>query len=139
MEKKCDRLINPREAIEMIQHCRKDQLPYVLDILRVAGYEFTEKDAQFSRVQRMTAEQRNAAARSEKEKSWQESDDEAVLLLRSAYLKGIKFTDIYRLTGINRTVLYKYLNGDMSVPLAYRDMLIETLKNLIGGIEENGK
>lgn len=135
MAKECDRLINPKEAIEMVQRCRKDRLPYVLDILRVAGYEFTEREMQFSRASKVSYEQISAANRKAKEKDWVMTDDEVVILLRDAYLKGVKFTDINRLTGINRTVLYEYLKGKRSIPLAYRDKLNNTLRELM----ERGK
>lgn len=132
MAKECDKLISPKEAIEMLMHCRKDRLSYVLDILRVAGYEFTGKDIEVARARKVTMEQVNAANRKAKEKDWVDTDDEAVLLLREAYMNGVKFMDISRLTGINRTGLYAFLKGNRIIPLAYRDKLIETLKDILG-------
>lgn len=132
LAKECDKLISPKEAIEMLMHCRKDRLSYVLDILRVAGYEFSEKDVEIARAQKVTMEQVNAANRKAKVKKWEDTDNEAVLLLREAYMNGVKFIDVSRLTGVNRTGLYAFLNGDRVIPLAYRDKLIETLKDILG-------
>lgn len=131
MAKECDKLISPLEAIEMVQRCRKDRLPYVLDILRVAGYEFSAKEVGVSRAVKVSIEKMNELKRQEKKHNWRESHDEAIVLLREAYLKGIKVTDINRLTGINRTVIYEYLKGERDVPLVYRERLIKTLRELL--------
>lgn len=131
MAKECDKLISPREAIEMVQKCRKDRLTYVLDILRVAGYEFSEQEVGVSRAVKVSIEKVNELNRIGKKRNWKESSDEAIVLLREAYLKGIKFTDVNRLTGINRTVLYEYLKGERNVPEAYRERLIGTMRELL--------
>lgn len=131
MIRECDKLISPREAIEMVQKCRKDRLTYVLDILRVAGYEFSEQEVGVSRAVKVSVEKMNELNRQGKKRNWKESDDEAIILLRQVYLKGVKFTDVNKLTGVNRTVLYEYLKGERSVPLAYREKLIRTLHELL--------
>ena len=131
MVREYDKLISPREAIEMVQKCRKDRLTYVLDILRVAGYEFSEQEVGVSRAVKVSIEKVNELNRIGKKRNWKESSDEAIVLLREAYLNGIKFTDVNRLTGINRTVLYEYLKGERDVPLAYRERLIKTLRELL--------
>lgn len=131
MVRECDKLISPREAIEMVQKCRKDRLTYVLDILRVAGYEFSEQEVGVSRAVKVSVEKMNELNRQGKKRNWKESDDEAIILLRQVYLKGVKFTDVNKLTGVNRTVLYEYLKGERSVPLAYREKLIRTLHELL--------
>lgn len=131
MVRECDKLISPREAIEMVQRCRKDRLTYVLDILRVAGYEFSAQEVGVSRAVKVSIEKMNELKRQERKHNWKESHDEAIVLLREAYLKGIKVTDINRLTGVNRTVIYEYLKGERDVPLAYRERLIKTLRELL--------
>ena len=131
MVRECDKLISPSEAIEMVQKCRKDRLTYVLDILRVAGYEFSEQEVGVSRAVKVSVEKMNELNRQGKKRNWKESDDEAIILLRQVYLKGVKFTDVNKLTGVNRTVLYEYLKGERSVPLAYREKLIRTLHELL--------
>ena len=131
MVRECDKLISPREAIEMVQKCRKDRLTYVLDILRVAGYEFSEQEVGVSRAVKVSVEKMNELNRQGRKQNWKESDDEAIILLRQVYLKGVKFTDVNKLTGVNRTVLYEYLKGERSVPLAYREKLIRTLHELL--------
>lgn len=131
MVRECDKLISPREAIEMVQKCRKDRLTYVLDILRVAGYEFSEQEVGVSRAVKVSVEKMNELNRQGRKRNWKESDDEAIILLRQVYLKGVKFTDVNKLTGVNRTVLYEYLKGERSVPLAYREKLIRTLHELL--------
>lgn len=131
MVRECDKLISPKEAIEMIQKCRKDRLPYVLDILRVAGYEFSAQEVGVSRAVKVSIEKMNELKRQEKKHNWKESHDEAIVLLREAYLKGIKITDINRLTGVNRTVIYEYLKGERAIPQVYRERLIQTLRKLL--------
>ena len=131
MVRECDKLISPREAIEMVQKCRKDRLTYVLDILRVAGYEFSEQEVGVSRAVKVSVEKMNELNRQGRKRNWKESDDEAIILLRQVYLKGVKFTDVNKLTGVNRTVLYEYLKGERSVPLAYREKLIRMLHELL--------
>ena len=131
MVRECDKLISPREAIEMVQKCRKDRLTYVLDILMVAGYEFSEQEVGVSRAVKVSVEKMNELNRQGRKRNWKESDDEAIILLRQVYLKGVKFTDVNKLTGVNRTVLYEYLKGERSVPLAYREKLIRTLNELL--------
>lgn len=131
MVRECDKLISPREAIEMVQKCRKDRLTYVLDILRVAGYEFSEQEVGVSRAVKVSVEKMNELNRQGRKRNWKESDDEAIILLRQVYLKGVKLTDVNKLTGVNRTVLYEYLKGERSVPLAYREKLIRTLHELL--------
>lgn len=131
MGNKCDSGISPREAIEMIQRCRKDRLPYVLDILKAAGYEFSSSEINLSRANKMSREQMSSYKRNRKHNEWAESNDETVQLLREAYLVGVSFTDINKLTGINRTVLYEYLKGAREVPEAYKDDLTNTLKTVL--------
>lgn len=136
MENKCDSGISPREAIEMIQRCRKDRLPYVLDILKAAGYEFSSSEINLSRANKMSMEQMSSYKRNRKHNEWAESNDETVQLLREAYLVGVSFTDINKLTGINRTVLYEYLKGAREVPEAYKDDLTNTLKTVLTEINK---
>lgn len=131
MGNKCDSGISPKEAIEMIQRCRKDRLPYVLDILKAAGYEFSSGEINLSRANKMSREQMSSYKRNRKHNEWAESNDETVQLLREAYLVGVSFTDINRLTGINRTVLYEYLKGAREVPEAYKGDLMNTLKTVL--------
>lgn len=136
MEDRRDRGITDEQALIAVSTCRVDRLPYVLDILRRSGYEFSNDAIQLARTTQSNKIQRVAKRRKVAKKAWLETDDEAVELLREAYFLGMSITDINRRTGINRTVMYEYLKGTRKVPEHCRETLISNLNDLIEKAKE---
>lgn len=126
--KKCDSAITEREAVEIVRNCPRDRLPYVLAILRQSGFDFPDAAVELARTTRQSKTDRMAYKRKQERRNWLETDDPSVKMLREAYDTGISFTDVSKLSGINRTVLYSYLKGELNIAEKNRRALNDTLE-----------
>lgn len=100
------------KAAQIIKGCPKNKLPIVIDLLRQGGIEISgETYAEAKRIDDERYRARYILRQSSKEK-WVETDDPFVLEVRKAYEEGISFGDLYRITGLNKTTVYRALWGE---------------------------
>ena len=116
-------MLSAERAIELINSCRADRLPFVLEILKTEGYEFSEETLRMVKTAKKTVVGKNALRRAKVKHDWLPSQDEIVLRLREAYMAGVRFNDIAKLAETNRPVLYEYLKGARGVPNHAREDL----------------
>lgn len=116
-------MLSAERAIELINSCRADRLPFVLEILKTEGYEFSEETLRMVKTAKKTVVDKNALRRAKVKYDWLPSQDEIVLRLREAYMAGIRFYDIAKLADTNRPVLYEYLKGARGIPEYAREDL----------------
>ena len=65
---KCDSGISVEKALKIVSTCRADRLPYVLDILRGVGYDFSDDAIWLARKADKTKLGREAERRKSAEK-----------------------------------------------------------------------
>lgn len=115
------------EAAKLIAGCPANRLPHVLTLLKQSGVDLEKSAVRKAYAQAVKAKG-DEGKRKEKRKErghreWERSDLEAVIRLREAYEAGTSFTELSRLTGINRTTLYRYMYGEITLD-EERDTLI---------------
>ena len=119
--------INYKDAIEAVKNCESNRLPIILDILRNAGYEFSRESICTALSGGAGRAKRASITRAERGKWWEETDDELVKLLREAYMAGVSFTLVSRLSCTSRTKLYDYMSGKRKVPEHHRESIKKAL------------
>ena len=130
--KRCDNGgITAREAVKMVSDCQRERLPYVLAILKREGYEFPDTAVELAQTTKRSRTEQAAWRRKKERRLWYRSDDPTVALLREAYIRGVSFTDISNMSGVNRTVMYEYLKGTRAVPEQYREELSDTIRTIL--------
>lgn len=103
------------KAAKVVANCRNDRLPYVLEILRSAGYEFSEETLAMC-MNRKGSDVLRERRGAENKDDWQDTEDEVSIALRNAYDEGISFTEISRKCGVGRSLLYLYMKGERKIP-----------------------
>ena len=122
--------INYKDAIEAVKNCESNRLPIILDILRNAGYEFSQESICTALSGGAGRAKRASITRVKKEIQWEETDDELVERLREAYMLGASFTLISRLACVNRTAMYEYMHCKRNIPAYCREPLERALNSI---------
>ena len=122
------------EAARMVAECKPSKLPYVLAILRQGGFEVGEDAIEKAKKNVNARETMLASARAESEtKSWAETDDPDVLLLRKAFFDGASLSKIANVAGVNVATVYKFMYARKKRPTPFlRERIRFALKDVYG-------
>ena len=118
---------------KIIATCPSNRLKYVVGILEAGGYEVDDgllKEAGRAGLAQMMAAR--YSMRKKKSCEWEETNDDDVLFLRSAYFDGINLSALSKLTGIARETIYRYMRMD-HIPTPY---YADALRNAINSIKK---
>lgn len=138
MENETDKYL---EAARIVAECKPSKLPYVLAILREGGINI-EDDVKVPPVKDIKGENRRAMWLGKKRKQhvpqeWNDTDDEAIIVMREAFMSGISVTQFAEAAGIHRTNVYRFLEASRPITEYSRDRIIMGLQKL--GFWDNGE
>lgn len=128
------------KAAKIVSTCPASRLPYVLELLAQSGIELEnmEEAIQAAKVTKRKGiySRKNGFNKTDK---WGDSTDMTVIRLKKAYLDGISFTALGKLSGVNRVSLYKYVEGGRSIPLKNADAINEALDKIYAEEDSDGR
>lgn len=121
------------KAAQIIKGCPKSKLPIVIDLLRQGGIELSsETYVEAKRIDDERYRARYALRQSSRDK-WVETDDPFVMEVRKAYEEGISFGDLYRITGLNKTTVYRALWGERKCSEYTQKIILDGIEKLREG------
>lgn len=129
--------ISTEEAVKMIAGCEANRLPIVLEVLEQSGYRFSGEAVRLANYIGTGHEGRYGwdrtpfvvEKRREKEhKGWLETENEAALALRKAYLDGLRFSRIAELSGVSRKQPYVYMYGRVTPGTTLTNRLLNAIE-----------
>ena len=101
------------QAAELVANCKPSKLPYVLAILKQGGFDITPETIEKAKENIGNREKYRRDLREELGTSkWVDTDDATCLTLRKLYEDGKSIDKISSVSGVHRTMLYKYIRGE---------------------------
>ena len=123
-------------AAKMIATCPEKRLPFVLEIIKQSGIDLSMLEDEILKINSSERKRKyNRKTFCKRVTTLAETEDELVLRLQKAYNDKISFMAISKVSGVNRSTLYKYIWGDRKVPDDYRDQINYALDKIY---EEGG-
>lgn len=122
------------EAARIISECKPSKLPYVLAILRQGGFDIGDEVVEQAKKNVRVRENWLASTRADsKSKSWAETEDPDVLLLRKAFFGGASLSKIANVAGVNVATVYKFMYAQKKHPTPLlRERIRFALKDVYG-------
>ena len=120
------------DAAELVAHCKPSKLPYVLALLEQGGFAVGEEEIKAAKKNIGRDESWVVAQRkNSKHENWKDTDDEIILALRDAFMKGVSLSKIASVAGVHCASVYKALYG--RVPTDYmRERIVYGLEEAYG-------
>lgn len=122
------------EAAKILASCPERRLPQVVKMLREAGFEIEDG---FVRDSRGRAEDGKRKRMREKRMERRTIDfrkigDDFLDTLREAFESGMNMSDLSRASGMGRTTLYRYLNGETYPSKEDKEKILDAIKEIMG-------
>ena len=121
------------EAARLIAGCKPSKLQHVLAVLRQGGFDVGDEEIEFARRNAMGRKDWLISARSQNEsRSWENTDDPDILLLREAFKNGASLSTVANVAGINTASVYRFLYAKKKPTPYMRDRILYGLKEAYG-------
>ena len=118
------------KAARILATCPKERIPLIVKILKEAGVDVGEAEVAAIETGRNIEARLRTNRANEYRKNWIDTDDEFVLFMRKAFEDGIDFGMIRKITGLNKSTIYRCMWGERKGTPSTREAIRSAIETL---------
>lgn len=122
------------EAAKVLASCPERRLPQVVKLLREAGFEIEDGFVRESRSGTEGGKRKRVREKRVEGRTidFRKIGDGFLDTLREAFESGMNMSDLSRTSGMGRTTLYRYLNGETYPSKEDKEKILDAINEIMG-------